>query len=134
MVTPSDVMAAVDDIMSQPWQWGVSDCTASACDVFNRLHGIDPMKPLRGTYHDARSGYRLIRQWGGMLEMGARLAEMAGLRPGYGEPGDIGVSFARACSGPNGRSALICVQPGIWAGKTEDGYAILTAAERCWRA
>lgn len=127
-------MDAVDDIMSQPWQWGQSDCTASAADVFHRLHGIDPMQVLRGTYADAFSAYRLIRQWGGMLEMGRRLAMIAGLRPGYGEPGDIGVSFACASIGPEGRAAVICVQPGVWAGKTTDGYAILTAAERCWRA
>lgn len=132
-MTPDRVMSEVDRIMSARWEWGTSDCTAAAADVFSSLWGVDPIAPIRLSYCDARGAQRIISQWGGMLAMGGALAAMAGLRKGIGASGEIGVSISGTGSGPDGRSALICIQPGIWAGKTLHGYAILPAAERCWR-
>lgn len=139
-LTPEAVLAEVDRIMSEPWSWGLSDCSASACDVFAALHGVDPLAPVRGSYGSPIGAIRLIQRWGGFAEMANALAVSAGLQIGQGAPGEIGLSMPGAASWPDGaarglenRCLLICVQPGHWAGKTMTGYAIISNAERCWR-
>lgn len=126
-------MAEVDRIMSAAWAWGTADCCTSACDVFAALHGRDPMEPVRGQYVNAKGAARLIRDWGGFAAMAASLAWMQGLIASDGAAGDIGLSPAGAAEGPERRALLVCVDRGVWAGKTEVGFAILPAAERCWR-
>ena len=132
--TPAAVMAEVERIMSAHWSWGTADCCTGACDVYAALHGIDPMAPVRGQYEGAMGAYRLIRSWGGFPAMAEALARIAGLQPGQGQPGEIGLSAAGAADGPENRALLICIQPGAWAGKTPDGFAILPLADRCWCA
>lgn len=132
-LTPKAVMAEVDRIMSMPWKWDVADCCTSACDVFHALHGIDPMASVRG-YGDAMGAARLIRSYGGFVAMASALASGSGLAVSDGRTGDIGVSSVGVAEGPERRSLLICVQPGVWAGKTITGYAIIKNAERCWHA
>lgn len=132
-LTPAAVMAVVDDVMSEPWAWGATDCCASACDVFARLHGIDPMQAVRGSYSSAMGAVRLIQSWGGMVAMAEGLAAAADLSASDGATGDIGLSAPGFAEGPEGRALLICIQPGAWAGKAMDGFVILPNAERCWR-
>lgn len=132
-LTPSAVMAAVDDVMSRPWAWGVSDCCTAACDVFRALHGVDPMLVLRGRYHSASSAARLIADAGGFPALARDLAAVSGLRRCEPVPGAIGLSHAGAARGPSGRALLICIRPGAWAGKTMDGNAILGRAEWGWQ-
>lgn len=132
-MTPSNVVDEVDRVMSCPFVWGQSDCFASACDVFHAMYGVDPLTPLRGRYGTATGAARIIRSWGGFMSMTQSLMIIANLRPGQGETGEIGVSARGFGAGPEGRSMLICVQPGEWAGKTIDGFAIVGNAERCWR-
>lgn len=133
-ITPTAVMAEVDRVMSAHWDWGRADCCTAACDVFLALHGVDPMQPLRNQYASALGAARLIRSWGGFCGMAASLASISGLRVGQGSPGDIGVSPAGTGDGLEGRSLLICVEAGAWAGKTLTGFAIVPTAERCWHA
>lgn len=130
---PEHIMHVVDDLMSKRWVWGFSDCCISASDVFDNLHGIDPMSVVRGTYDTARKAYRLTQQWGGLFEMSKKLAELSNLQISSGDVGDIGISYKGVAMGPEGRALLICIQPGAWAGKTENGYAIIPNAEICWR-
>lgn len=133
-LTPEAVAAEVDRIMSARWRWGVADCCTAACDVFQALHGIDPMAEVRGRYDDAVSAARLIREWGGFRPMADAFARAASLTVSDGQPGDIGISAPGNAGGPDGRAMLICIRPGAWAGKSELGYVILPNAERCWRA
>ena len=126
-------MDAVERIMAARWKWGRSDCCTAASDVFSALHAVDPMAPVRGSYDCAIGAARLIRDWGGFTAMADALAAGAGLRAGNGQPGEIGLSASGVASGPERRALLICIQPGAWAGKTEDGFMVLTTAERCWR-
>lgn len=132
MITPEHVMSEVDRVMSAPWKWGSADCCASACDVFLSIHGVDPMAPVRGKYDSAMSAARLVATWGSFLSMGEKLAARAGLVDGRGSAGEIGLSHAETATGIEGRAMLICIEPGIWAGKTVDGFAILASAERAW--
>lgn len=133
-MTPEQVLAEVDRVMSARWEWGVSDCCTCAADVFHSLHGIDPMAPVRGMYDDAMGAYRLIRDWGGFPAMADAMARIACLKVGTGQPGEIGLSAPGNAGGPDGRAMLICIQPGQWAGKSEMGFTILPGAERSWRA
>ncbi|MEC9433867.1 MAG: hypothetical protein VYD87_13270 [Pseudomonadota bacterium] len=121
-------LAAVADVMSRPWAWGQADCCTAACDVFARLHGVDPMASLRGGYATRREAMRIIRSRGGWERMAAELAAAAGLRGGAGEPGEIGVTL----NGARG-SLVICVAPGQWAGKTASGFSTVRAVSGCWR-
>lgn len=118
------------DIMDRPWDWGAADCCTAACDVFARLHGIDPMLPLRGRYSTRMGALRHIACWGGWLAMGSKLATQSGLvRVSIGMPGDIGII----------RDAKGVLALGIrtemgWAGKTDTGLAIVPQVVRVWRA
>lgn len=119
------------DIMDRDWEWGVADCCTAASDVFRRLHGVDPMAPLRGRYASQRSAWRLIRKHGGWDAMTAELAARAGLSEGVGAPGEIGL--AQMIEGTH--ALVICVAPGRWAGKSETGLRTVPAAAvgRSWR-
>lgn len=118
------------DVMDRPWQWGVADCCTAACDVFARLHGLDPMEPLRGRYSTRMGALRQIARRGGWLAMGNALAARAGLQHvPTGLPGDIGII----------RDAQGVLALGIrtemgWAGKTETGMATVPQVMRAWRA
>lgn len=133
-LTPSAVMAVVDDIMSARLDWITSDCCRSACDVFHALHGIDPMAALRDRYCDAMGAARIIKSFGGFVAMAEALAAGSSLIVSDGRPGDIGVSARGAAEWFERRALLICIESGAWAGKTDRGYAIIGNAERCWRA
>lgn len=117
-------MAVVADVMSRPWKWGEADCCTSACDVFQRLHGIDPMEPIRGSYSSRAEADLLIDGGGGMEALAAVLARQAGLREGIGGAGEIGVGEARCF--------LIATGSG-WVGKTANGFATVARAVRSWR-
>lgn len=122
-------MAEVEDVMSRPFEWGPCDCASAACAVFARLWGIDLLAPWRG-YAGMRPALRLIRQEGGAEALATTMAVRAGLRPGHAT-GGIALSMAD----PRGQqSLLICIQPGLWAGKSIRGFAMLRAADRGWHA
>jgi hypothetical protein len=121
------VMAVAMDVMDRPWQWGAADCCTAACDVFLRLHGIDPMEPLRGRYSSRLGALRLIAQEGGFLAMGDRLAARAGLVECEGAAGDIGV-----IRDATGVLALGIRTESGWVGKTERGLATAQMM-RAWR-
>lgn len=120
MVTPDQVFGACDRIMAVPLIWGLSDCTAAACDVFAELWGIDPLAPIRGSYCGPAGARRIIRQAGGMLALGQYLADRAGLVRCEDVPGGIGIA-----SNARQHVAAICIAPRKWAAKTADGFAIL---------
>lgn len=117
MVTEDLVGEAVDAVMHGPWVWGSADCCTSACDVFQRLHGIDPMKPLRGRYASEAEAQALIRSFGGWRRMFRTLGAQAGLRAGVGAAGEIGLVREA------GYSLAIGIGHGMWAGRINGGYA-----------
>ena len=130
----AEMMRVIETVMLQRWDWGTVDCCTSSSDVFRCFTGIDPMKQLRGKYSTAIGAYKIIGEWGGFLNMAEQLAEINGLKPGKGEAGEIGVSTEGVTDGPFKRALLICFEPGVWFGKTENGYAVLPNAERSWNA
>lgn len=120
-ISPSVVMAEAERVMQRPFVWGACDCCSAACDVFATLWGFDPMAPVRG-YGSVRDVARLMRRHSGLMALAETLADRAGLVEGHA-PGGL------AC---DGRSLLICIQPGLWAGKSKHGLAILRKVEKGW--
>ncbi|MCA2014376.1 hypothetical protein LCM17_22995 [Cereibacter sphaeroides] len=116
-MTEGVVAEAVDAVMHGPWVWGAADCCTSACDVFQRLHGIDPMAPLRGRYASEAEALALVRSFGGWRRMFRTLAAAAGLKPGVGAPGEVGLVRE------TGYSLAIGIGGGMWAGRIDGGYA-----------
>ena len=111
------VMAVCLDVMDRPWRWGAADCCTAACDVFLRLHGVDPMAPLRGRYSSRVGALRMIALEGGWQAMAQGLADRAGLVASGGRAGDIGLIRV------GDTLALgICTEVG-WVGKSEQGLA-----------
>ena len=121
-MTPETVLEAVDMAMSRPFEWGACDCVSAACDAFARLWDTDPLAPWRG-YASRAEAVCILRDIGGF----DALAEaMTGGMAGGHEPGGLALSIGRQ------RSMLICIQPGLWAGKTRDGFGITKQAGRGW--
>jgi hypothetical protein len=114
------VMEVALDVMDAPWEWGTNDCCASACEVFRRLHGIDPMADMRGTYATEREALRIIAGFGGFTALIETFAAQAGLRPSGAVAGALGV---------HGHSLVICARPGVWLGKTLHGITTVSSAE-----
>jgi hypothetical protein len=106
------VMETALDVMDCPWEWGRADCCTSACDVFLRLYGIDPMASLRGTYSTQRGAAKAIARMGGFDQMAATLAARAGMQPVEPRVGAVGVTH---------EGLVICARPGVWLGKTLTG-------------
>lgn len=119
-LTPEAVFAVVDQVMSRPFAWGPCDCTSAACDVFRWLHGVDLLARWRGRYASKSEALRLIAEMGGPLACAEEMARGLTIGEQIG-----GVGYAR-------RSLLICIRPGMWAGKTHDGFALMKEAERAW--
>lgn len=123
-ITDDDVMSVVELVMDGPVVWGASDCCASVCDVFEVLHGVDPMASLRGRYQSEAEAGALIRAAGGWRCLVRDLARQSGLVPGDGRPGEIGLlRVARQYS------LAIGLGRGMWAGRIAGGYAVVPAAE-----
>lgn len=131
-MAPELIIQSVEDHMSQRWIWGASDCCSSARNVFHDLHGVDFMADIE-EYDSAAEAVRLIKSYGGFVDIVEYAMASAGLRDGVGNPGEVGISYQGAAEGIEGYALLICIEPGKWAGKTEYGYAILPDAERSWR-
>jgi len=130
MARNMNILDMVENIMFCPFVWGKTDCCTSACDVFNALHGIDPMQIERG-YSDVIGAIRVVQKWGDFPNMIDSLARIANLKPSVGLPGEIGYIIS---DGPIGYALAICVESGAWAIKTQHGFAVVQNAERAWRA
>jgi hypothetical protein len=126
-----DLVTAALAGMDGPVIWGRTDCCAAACDLYHDLRGIDPLAPLRGRYATALEAARLIRAGGGFLALARRLAREAGLVRVLPRAGALGLTEAGVAAGPEGRALAICLGPGAWAAKGEDGATILSDAAIC---
>ncbi|MBB4207289.1 DUF6950 family protein [Roseinatronobacter bogoriensis] len=120
------VMAICMEVMDRPWHWGVADCCTAACDVFARLHGVDPMARLRGRYSTRLGALRLITQGGGFERFIATECRIAGLIASSGAVGDVGV----VRDGSGALALGVCTERG-WVAKSERGL-VAARMERAW--
>lgn len=115
-------MAVAEPILQRPFEWGRCDCTSAVCDIFAALHGVDPLAPWRGAYADERTALRIVAGLGGVSAALAEMARRAGLTPGE-SIGAIGLA---------GTSLAICVQPGLWVGKSQSGMAVIRSVDEAY--
>jgi len=120
-------MQAVLAVMNRPFVWGTADCCTSACDVFLRLWGVDPMQPLRGLYASKDEATAIIRARGGWRRMAQGLADAAGLVGGCGEAGEIGLVRLN-----DGFALGVALGHGQWAGPVDGGFQTVGPAVLSW--
>jgi len=120
------VGALVAEVYSAPFVWGSSDCCTCACDVFRRLHGVDPMAPLRGRYATQEQAHAAIRARGGWRRMFAALTARAGLSEGRGEAGELGLVKTDA-----GFTLAIGLGGDWWAVRGDAGHSAVEGAILC---
>lgn len=125
-----NVLDAVDAVMCRPWEWGQVDCITAAASVFDMVWGVDPAARVRGTYDSARQAMAKCRTAGGFLELAEREFIAAGLVRGSGI-GAIGLA-QNGLPTFGGLAVVICVHPGMWAGKNEKGYAVISQDVEGW--
>ena len=132
------IIELADQHLRGPISWSNNDCCAGACNIFRDIHGVDPMKPLRGRYKTMGQIRRILWSFGGWVPMTTWLAATSGLVEVLdgGRVGDIALSREGVGDMPGeGRMLLISAGGAGWIGKTSHGYAILRQSdliERCW--
>ncbi|WP_404811458.1 DUF6950 family protein [Gemmobacter serpentinus] len=119
------MLATVDAVMSCAFAWGGCDCVGAASAVFAALHGRDPLEGV-SAWRGPAEAMRIIKAGGGLERLATAQARRLGLREGHAI-GGLAVSV-------DARTLLVCIQPGIWAGKTKTGFAIMRQAGRGWYA
>ena len=131
-VTPAAVLACVERIMHRPWDWRRDwNCLGDAADVFRGLWDVDPVPGLRGlskTYGGAR---RLVLGAGGMVALVEREFRTAGLVKGAAAPGAIGIGPTLS-KGFGSVAAMVCIEPGRWAGKAQRGFTVVAHDGEGW--
>ncbi len=126
----SRVIAAAFDILPRPFDWALQhDCCMDVSLVFRSVHGIHPMAVYEGRYSTELGAARILRRVGGLVSLWRGLARDAGLHGGIGGVGEIGVH-----TGGGVETAVICIEPGVWAGKSTSGMATVHDVEVSWRA
>ena len=124
-MTETAAMDAAVSVMSENWAWGDRDCATAACAAFAELRGFDPMAPLRGQYSTALGCARIVRPHGSMTQCAIDVLGDQGFRISErSEVGDLGLKYIR--SGLFDAALVICVAPGIWAGKGYGGSMTFT--------
>jgi hypothetical protein len=118
-------------VYAGPVEWALRDCCTCPCDVWVALGWGDPMAPLRGRYSSRTGAVRLIASLGGWEAMVADLARHAGLRPGVGAAGEIGLVRAPECTG-TGYALALNLGPRRWAVKAGQGYKTVPEAVQQW--
>ncbi|CAD7055487.1 hypothetical protein RHAB21_00727 [Pseudorhizobium halotolerans] len=94
--------AAIDEIKARPFVWGEHDCGPSlAGRLVHAMTGVDLSAQYAGTYHDALSAARLIRELG-FETLGDLVASM--LPPIHPSQAEIGDIAAIAMDGPIGHA------------------------------
>lgn len=127
-VTPEAALGVVMAHMTRRFAWG-ADCCTAASDAFQALHGVDPMRGVRGGYRCEMGAMRFALRRGGFAAAVADAVARNGLVTVAEQPGALGLVRA---DGMFGAALALCVQPGEWAVKSSDGFSIVRSHEMCW--
>lgn len=123
MVTPGQALDAVAEVMAGPVVWGASDCSASACRIYWALWGVDIQAGWRDYACPVTAKRMLLRRGvtlASALEAGATAAGLVRCAEHAGAFGAV-----RTDSPWFGNcAAAICIRPGEWAARTENGFGI----------
>ena len=130
-MTPDRVLDTIEAVVVRPWNCAAGlHCIGDAGGVFRLLWGIDPVAGLRGRCTTPRGAMRVVAGAGGMDAMLQAEFAASGLVCGVG-PGAIGIGTTyEAAFG--GLCAVICIEPGVWAGKSRGGFVVSKMSVGGW--
>jgi hypothetical protein len=101
---PEQLADAVEKARKTPFSWGSHDCALWACEVIQRMTGVDPAASVRGTYSDAAGARAALHTLGGdtLRSVAESLATAHGFPP-------VAIPLAQ-------RGDLGCYEPGkpLW--------------------
>ncbi len=118
-VTERAAFSAALETMRQPFAWGLRrDCTAASV-AFTALHGVDPLEDCPDHYSTALGAARILTKAGGYLAW--CLSTFGQEKTTTPQPGDLALI---ASADAFGAALAICIQPGVFASKTETGLMI----------
>lgn len=117
----------ITERMQMPFAWGSHDCCLWAADAVLAQTGIDPAANERGTYFDVDGAARLLRELGGLSEVGRRAGPE--IPPLMAQFGDIGLMQI------DGRQMLGVCAGQVWLapGIERMSAAPLESAVQAWR-
>lgn len=111
--------------VATPYAWGLHDCILAPLDWVSEVRGggLDLAGDLRMTYDDFTSAQRVHRFFTDPLRPAVEYLERrAGLAPvGVALRGDVGVFKWPGAGGRVLPTAGICIAPGVFAARGEDG-------------
>lgn len=117
------LFAEVNRWLSQPHQWGVSDCITLPADWVARMIGADPAEDIRMTYASAGEAQRAWRFFTDPLGCVAPRMERCGLeRTAAPVAGDVGLLLLSDGGHPMPHGAL-CIGD-KWAVKVQGGSVL----------
>ena len=121
-ITERAAFDAAFDNMRQPFAWGLrSDCTA-ACVAFTAIHAHDPLAGSTDAYSTALGAARILRRAGGYLAWCNATFDLP--KTSSPQAGDLALIESADMFGA---ALAICIKPGVFAGKTEQGMIITQA-------
>lgn len=122
----TDLADFLYELAGRPWRWGETDCLMVLANWIERVHGIDPGEPFRGTYNDEQSCRAVLAAHGGTLALVDRVTASIGIERLVAIPPTAGdIAVVRAPCKRRDAVALrdtgaICVGPGRFALLTPD--------------
>lgn len=124
----SRLQACLAERRALPFAWGSQDCVLFAADCVRACTGEDPAVEIRGSYGDALSAARVLRERGGLTEIAD--AHLGGeIAPALAQPGDVGIVLN------DGRECLAVCTGAMWHAPGATGLVALPAiqVQRVWR-
>lgn len=129
-LTPAEIVAAADQVLSKPPPRGWLDCALAIDLIILRAGGCSPMGAAVQEYQTPREALRRIRRAGGWQENFAATVAAQGYRPSGAATGAVG--YVRNTDTLFGFACAVCVQPGAWLVPVEHGYTIAKDAMDAW--
>lgn len=120
----NDLLEFMLETAERPGVWGLDDCCAQPARWVERIRGVRLNFPKYSTQDEA---YRLVEEFGGLVNLWDHALEPAALEIRHGDPrpGDVGIiHVAGTCIEPLNERGLIYAADGIgWVRRIDKGYS-----------
>lgn len=124
---PTLVARLVEAHMGGEFIWGVSDCCMGPANVFADLTGVDVLEGYRVAYPKREAVLQAMDRAGGALAYASAQLRACGLQEIGEAPGALGVAVTA-----RGFHGAICLMPGQWAIKAQQGFTVVKAVHAIW--
>jgi hypothetical protein len=91
---PEKLFSFLAERANTPFEWGKQDCCLFVCDATLMMTGIDLAADFRGSYSDALSAARAVKEYAGagVEALAEKMAAAHGIQeipPAYAQRGDV---------------------------------------------